>query len=197
MIDESKQLNEPVSDSDHERRACDFQQYYKERESWKKAMSDADASYDTLLASISTLALGATLAKDWTESTNGIGNVFIVIAWIGFACCLGLSLLHRYWSYYTHRMYIEKCDAVFSDWSPDVWKRCDEAYDSIPRVKQVEKLKIWAGVAVGVGIASSLCVLLSERFLVPKPQTSPTSTPFNQIINVFPSTQATTQRVIQ
>lgn len=162
---EADHLNQPADDDPHrEQRDRDFGRYYKEREEWVKAMLAAEQSYDTLLVTISTLALGASLTKDWVTRPSGIGDFFLVLGWLAFVLCLGLSLLHRYWTYYTHQIWIDKCDEVFGTWSPDVWSRCSTAYDSVPKVKVVESVKKWAGIALAVGIVSSFFLLLTERY---------------------------------
>lgn len=187
---------ETPDDSHREQRERDFQRYNKERDEWVKAMLDAERSYDTLLVTISTLALGASLTKDWVARQTGIGDFFLVLSWTGFAVCLGLSLLHRYWTHYTHQTWIDKCDEVFKTWTPDVWTRCDSAYNEVPKVRIVEKVKKWAGIAVGIGIASSFCLLIVERYSGPKVAPGAPAFPFSQTINVYPgSTQPTTQQV--
>src|ERR1041384_6345356 len=196
MTDESKPNQETQDDLRREQRDRDFQRYYKEREEWVKAMLDAERSYDTLLVTISTLALGASLTKDWVAKQTGVGDIFLVLAWTSFAACLVLSLLHRYWTHSTHQIWIDKCDEVFDSWTPDVWERCDCAYNEVPRVKLVERVKTWAGIAVGIGIASSFVLLIVERYTGPKADLPATLLPFNQTINIYPpSTQPATQSV--
>lgn len=187
----------PPDDPYREQRERDFQRYYKERDEWIKAMLDAERSYDTLLVSISTLALGASLTKGWVTRRTGLGDFFQITAWIAFAACLCLSLLHRYWTHSTHRIYVEKNDEVFSNWTPDAWDRVNRAYDSVPRVIAVERVKTWAGIAVAVGIIASFFLLLVDRFPTP-PATPPATaaTPaFNQTINLFPATRPAKERV--
>ena len=197
MSDEPKPSNETSDDDPHrEQRERDFQRYWKERDEWVKAMLDAERSYDTLLVTISTLALGASLTKDWVAKPTGLGDFFLVLAWTAFAACLGLSLLHRYWTHYTHQTWISECDKVFKEWTPDVWERCDTAYNNVPKIKVVESVKMWAGIAVAVGIASSFCLLIVERYIGPKAAPTPGQLPFSQTINVYPpATQPTTQQV--
>src|SRR5688500_10368430 len=88
---------------------CDreFERYYKERDEWVKAQLDAERSYDALLATISTLALGASLTKDWVNRGGVGGQIVLILAWFAFAACLCLSLLHRYFTYYTHKKWVE------------------------------------------------------------------------------------------
>jgi hypothetical protein len=180
----------PISSSpepDDALRQQHFVQYFKERDDYIKAALDAERSYDTLLASISTLALGASFTKDWVNSSSGAGNVFLVFAWFGFASCLILSLLHRYLTYWVHRDWVDKIGQMFKNWTPDIWERIDAEYEKMPRFKTVEQIKTWSGIAVLVGIVMTFCLLLSSRFASAKPPTAPS--PIQQTFNIYPRTQ--------
>jgi hypothetical protein len=113
-------LNSTSPEPDDVLRNRHFVQYFKERDDYIKAALDAERSYDTLLASISTLALGASFTKDWVNSSSCASDVFLVAAWTGFASCLILSLLHRYLTYWVHRDWIEKIGQMFKNWTPDI-----------------------------------------------------------------------------
>lgn len=176
---------------------CDreFDHYAEERKEWVKAQLESERRYDTLLTSICTLALGASLLKDFVNRGGTAGVVFMVAAWVGFAACLILTLLHQYFTYETHRRWLAEVDAQFQDWKPGAMGRALEKYDQIPFIKRVEGLKFWAGVSVLVGIVFSGCFLVStigaQASLPPPPAAgvTPGGIPgFSQTINVLPDT---------
>jgi len=150
-----------MASADSENQKCDreFEQYYKEREGWIACQLDAERSYDALLVTISTLAVGASLTKDWSDRPSPI-KVFLVIGWIGFLGCLVCSLLHRYLTFYTHKKWVNVVDDEFTAWKPGAFQRALKKYDEIPFIKRVEILKIVAGCLVGIGVLSLLLLLL-------------------------------------
>src|SRR4051794_19125084 len=115
-----------TDDETEKYRNHEFERYYKERDELVKAKLKADENYDTLLVTISTLALGASLTKDWVNRGTGASAAFIITAWICFALCLLVSLAHRGLTYYTHDKWIGMLDAAFSDWQPNAAGRAVE-----------------------------------------------------------------------
>jgi hypothetical protein len=164
----------PPTDDLQKRCDAEFERYYKERDGWTKEQLDAEKSYDQLLVAISTLALGSSLTKDWVSRGGFWSPIFLVVAWIAFAACLALSLLHRYFTYYTHRELVKIVDEEFRDWKrPGAMQRALEHYDEIPFIKRVERLKVWAGCSVGLGILFSLFFLFANVAPPPPPQQAP------------------------
>jgi hypothetical protein len=170
----------------------EFARYYKERDDWVKTQLDAEKSYDALLVAISTLGLGASLTKDWVSRGSASGAWCLVFAWAAFAICLIFSLSHRFFTYYTHRKWVDTVDQAFRvDWKPGAMGRAEQKYDDLPFIRFVEWTKYIAGAAVLLGIISTfifLCLNLGGN-----PPTSsampaqgahqPAS--FSQVINIY------------
>ncbi len=180
---------------------CDreFERYYKERDEWIKAQLEAERSYDALLVTISTLALGASLAKPPVVEAGSFSHVVLIIGWFAFVVCLLTSLAHRYLSYDTHKRWIDVVDAEFRNWAPGALPRAEAKYDSIPFIRFVEKLKLIAGIAVAFGVLLLMCFLMANSTaLAPQaPSVAPTYSPVININapDVTGAMPATTQAV--
>jgi len=101
------------------------------------------------------------------------------------------SLIHRYLSFKTHDRWICIVDEEFTNWQPNAMQRAGNKFDTIPFVKRVDSLKIWAGGALLMGILGAFVFLVSSTAT---PQVPPVPLPISnlpntsQVVNVFPPT---------
>jgi hypothetical protein len=167
----------------------EFERYYKEREQWAKVQLESERSYDALLVTISTLALGASLTKDWSGHGRSSDRGVLIVGWIAFVLCLLISLAHRYLSFLTHKRWIAVVDAEFENkpFECGAMARAGKKYEKIPFIRIVESLKLVAGCAVIVGVTCSLIILIgnSEAQPVAVAQPSPTA----PVINIYNAPQ--------
>lgn len=77
--------------------------------SCKEASNYAIGRFDILIISLSTGALGFSIAflKDFVNPTNADGFILIKISWIFFATAIMMNLLSQKTSYYSHKIEIK------------------------------------------------------------------------------------------
>lgn len=133
----------------------EFDRYESERRDLRQAELDAERNYDQTISALAALALGVSLTifKDFINTSAAVAMPLMVLTWVVFAVALVISLYHRKLTYETHRAWRDLLDKEFKNWSPGAWDRAEKAYDTIPGIKHVERLK---GVGYGLLIFGSV-----------------------------------------
>ena len=160
--------------------------YLLERTPLKEKELDAERNFDTLVVTLASSALAASvvIAKDLFATSMGI--TLAVLSWLFCGASLGIALVDRHWTYQAHKKWRLMMDDALSHekWEPGAWDRLDKEYDQIPHVKQLPKLKQYALMTLGVGIVFLLVfvvVAASHPQAVPKDE--------KMIVNVYTTTQ--------
>lgn len=136
--EEKKEWEECQAQPRHERATKEHERYIKERSELAKTEIDAEKNFDTLLVTISTVAIGAsfTLLKDVVKGTNA----WIILAWVGLLICLVGSLIDRIYTYNFHREYRRLMDDVFVN----INLHCGHAWKEVAaRRKHLSQSKVW------------------------------------------------------
>lgn len=105
---EWEDLDGPAKQS---RATAEHERYKSERSDLLSAENDAEKNFDTLLVTISSIAIAAsfTLMKDVVKATTGS----LVLAWLCLGICLVGSLVDRLYTYHFHKQYRKCLDDVF------------------------------------------------------------------------------------
>ena len=144
---------------------CDreFDRYEGERPEIRKAEFDTEKSLDTILVTLSSLALtvSLTILKDFIKGDAAVWRWSVAVAWVCFVISLLLSLFDRKLTYQTHRAWRELLDSKFTPWKPGAWDEAQREYDDIPGMKWLNRLKAGSFWSLALGI-----VLLSMFLLV-------------------------------
>lgn len=141
----------------------DFDRYERERPDVVKSELESEKNYDTLLVTLSTVALGTSLTvlKDVVGNDKAGQFWALGAAWVAFVVSLAAALYHRKLTYETHKKWREILDEEFTSWKSGAWTRAMEAYHRIPGIKAVDHMKnvaYWA-LIVGVVFLSVFLVL--------------------------------------
>jgi len=190
MANTSNNMPEPTPEATALQKKCDdeFAWYEKERPSLVKSEIDSEKNYDTLLVTLSTLAIGSsfTVLKDVTRTSSA--SALILLAWLTFGLCLFTALADRLLSYWTHRRWRQILDAKFAPWQEGARERALAEYPNIRLIWLLSWLK-WIGL---LWLLLGMIFLMVFVFIatgvapeVPKPATP-------VIVNVYNSPPSTT-----
>jgi hypothetical protein len=191
MADEtSPNPPDPTPDKSALQKKCDdeFDWYENERPILTKAEIEAEKNYDTLLVTLSTLAIGSSFVvmKDVVRSPSA--SAFIVLAWCAFGLCLFVALVDRLLSYWTHLCWRKIIDKEFSPWREGARERALSAYPGIRFIWLLPWLK-WVGFGL---LLVGMLFLMAFVFVgtgttaaEPKPQTP-------IVVNVYNGSPPTT-----
>lgn len=167
----------PDSDGPGDNSDCDreFDLYEPERQELRKTELDAEKNYDTMLVTLSSLALGLslTILKDFVGKDKAVWLWSIGLAWAAFVACLLLALWDKRLTFRTHRAWRELLDEKFADWKPGTWDDALKNYDRIPGINSIDKIKAGATVSLIVGIAM-LSVFVTVNFFLRSPSNAAT-----------------------
>lgn len=194
MPDETTQPDSTPDDPQRKQRErdtlekqCDdeYARYLPEREQLKKSELDAEKNYDTLLVSLSTLAIGSsfTVLKDIVQHASAIA--LIVLAWIALGICLLSALVDRLLTYYGHKEYRRLLDKEFTGtWSgPGAFDRAYAAYKKIWWRKPLPYMKWFGFVFLSVG----LILLMVFIFIAMGAKSSDEKPSVPVVVNVYNS----------
>ena len=169
---------------------CDdeFVRYEKHRSDLTKAELEAEKNFDTVLASLASLAIGSsfTVLKDITK---GAGATLIITAWVALGICVFSSLLDRLLTYLTHQKWRLKFDNEFETWSEGAWQRGLDAYDKLPLINALPWLK-WVSLStLFIGVILLLAAVLygwNVTSVVSAPASATATSPLPPItVNVY------------
>jgi hypothetical protein len=190
--DENKDWNGCPGETKQSRADKEHDRYTKERSDLVKAESDSEKNFDTLLVTISSIAIAAsfTLMKDVVKGTNG----WIIAAWALLGVCLVGSLIDRMYTYRCHKKWRDRLDDVFNNYDlhcGHAWKEADARLQDLraekvwyvfPAEKFLDRIKfINAG-----GLIFGLIALMIYVYVGSAPQ-APAAAPQPVIVNVYNS----------
>jgi hypothetical protein len=190
MTTTSNNMPEPTPEATALQKKCDdeFAWYEKERPSLVKSEIDSEKNYDTLLVTLSTLAIGSsfTVLKDVTRTSSA--SALILLAWLTFGLCLFIALADRLLSYWTHRRWRQILDAKFAPWQEGARERALAEYPNIRLIWLLPWLK-WIGL---LWLLLGMIFLMVFVFIATgvAPDVPKSATPV--IVNVYNSPPSTT-----
>jgi hypothetical protein len=175
---------------------CDdeFSRFDKERDTLTKAELENEKGYDTLLVTLSTLAIGSsfTILKDILRTTGA--SALIILSWSAFGLCLFIALADKLLSYWTHKKWREVLDAEFKTWREGAWERAQAKYPGIKFVRALPHLKWVAFVALLFGVIFLMAFVFVGTGAPPAEEKTP-APPVT--VNVYNGASPTTVPIIK
>jgi len=177
----------------------EYARYTTTRSDLLKAEGEAEKNFDTILLTISSVAIAAsfTLIKDVVKGTNG----WIIVSWILLGICLVGSLIDRLYTYHFHREWKDCLDDVFKSYREHcghAWKEAEARLNGL-RVRKIwkfcaaqlflDKIKWVNSFALVLGLVAMMVYIYVGANA--QPQITPTTAPA-VTVNVYnSSTQPT------
>jgi hypothetical protein len=191
IVSMSGQSTTPAPDEDLQKKCADeYARFLAARETLTKSELEAEKNYDTLLVSLSTLAIASsfTILKDVVRSSSA--SALIVLSWLTFGLCLLIALTDRLLTYYAHRKYRQFLDAEFTGtWAgPGAFERAQAKYEQLKWRKPIKFLKWTAAgfLAIGLVLLMMFVFIGTGQPVVEAKPASPV------IVNVYNSATPTT-----
>jgi F0F1-type ATP synthase assembly protein I len=200
--DERKEWDDCDGESKQTRAQKEYDRYTKTQSDLAKSEAEAEKSFDTLLVTIATVAIGAsfTLLKDVVKGTNA----WIIVAWLLLGLCVVGSLVDRLYTYQFHKKWKKQLDDVFNNYGlhcGHAWKeamyrfsalRTERIWKFFPAEKFLHFIKWFNGVGLVFGILALMIYVYAGAG--PSSQPTATSAPGPVVVNVYTaSTQPTTK----
>jgi hypothetical protein len=199
MPDETPTNPPDQPDDNAAREIAEFAWYKEERAILTKVELETEKNYDTLLVTLSTLAIGASFALMQVTVRSSFTSAWLVVSWIAFGLCLLISLVDRLMSYWTHLWLRERMDAQFDHWSEGAKDRALDAHRENLFIKLLRWLKWVSFVLIVIGIFSLMIFAFAgageEAMESPKPP-MPIAPIVVNVYNGFTPTTAPTLQVI-
>lgn len=160
-------------------RKCDdeFERYDKVRADVVEAERKAETNYDTLLVTLSTLAIGTsfTVLKDVVKASGS--SALLIWSWVALGVCLILALSDRLLTYWTHMRWRELLDAEFgagdAPWREGAWDRALKKYDEMRLIKVLPWLKWFGFGSLLIGLVFLMAFVFSGREGAPTTDAAP------------------------
>jgi hypothetical protein len=186
-----------------EKSQCDqeFDWYESERPELRRAEFDTEKNYDTLLATAAGLFLGfgLTTLKDFASIANAIWLPVLMLACLCFTASLFLALYDKKLTYESHKAWRELIDLKFLKWKPGAREAALAEYDSLPGIRLIPRIKLWAWWLLVVGIGLLLLVVFVNVLVrvyaapinAPQPSASSTAVPGSPATGAVTGSSAT------
>jgi hypothetical protein len=144
----------------------EFDLYEPERQELRKAELDAEKNYDTMMVTLSSLAIGVslTVVKDFIGKDKARWLLSIGLALLAFVACLILAFWDKKLTFRTHRAWREKLDDKFKNWKPGAWDEAQSEYHLIAGINCIDKIKNAAEVCLISGIVLLTVFVLANLF---------------------------------